>query len=223
MGRKIAGECPHCVRHTTLECTMHAGLEGSEDPREKAQYLKYVLILRCDWCKKESAFLHHAITAPIPTTEGTKQKFRTIDLTQLWPTQMPRELPPEAPDSVREVFSEAALAESVGAFRLAGIGYRAAVEQIVKERGAAGKNLYERITGLTALGAPQDIVDAFHEVRFVGNDAAHDALAYSADEIADVAELISEAVFVLYVQPAQRADMAAQRAARRAAARQSAP
>ena len=37
-----------------------------------------------------------------------------------------------------------ALAEAAGAFRLAGIGYRATVEQIVKERSAPGRNLYER-------------------------------------------------------------------------------
>ncbi|MFE7889689.1 DUF4145 domain-containing protein [Streptomyces sp. NPDC057412] len=116
------------------------------------------------------------------------------------------------------MFAEAALAEAAGAFRLAGVGYRATVEQIVKERGAAGKNLYERITGLGNLGVAQEIVDAFHEARFVGNDAAHDALAYSAEEIADIAELINEAVLVLYVQPAQRARMAAQRTARRTAA-----
>jgi hypothetical protein len=179
--------------------------------------------LRCHWCKKDSAFLR-LVTITNRSIDGSiRQTFETVDLEQVWPNQTPRELPLEAPNVVREVFAEAALAEAAGAFRLAGVGYRAAVEQIVKERGSNGKNLYERITGLTRLGASQDIVDALHEARFVGNDAAHDALAYSAEEIADIAELINEAVMVLYVQPAQRAKMAAQRAARRAAAKQSTP
>ncbi|MFD3558115.1 hypothetical protein ACFWVU_00325 [Streptomyces sp. NPDC058686] len=52
-----------------------------------------------------------------------------------------------------------------------------------------------------------------------GNDAAHDGLAYSAEELADIAELIAETVLPLYVQPAQRAAMARQRAARRTAAK----
>ncbi|MEU9305933.1 DUF4145 domain-containing protein [Streptomyces sp. NPDC048269] len=121
------------------------------------------------------------------------------------------------------MFAEAALAEAAGAHRLAGIGYRATVEQIVKERGATGNNLAQRILALSGVGVPQDVVDAFHEARFVGNDSAHDALAYSAEEIADIAELILEAVLVLYVQPAQRARMAQQRAARRASAKQGTP
>ena len=95
------------------------------------------------------------------------------------------------------------------------------MEQITKERGAIGSNLYNRITSLAAQGVSQNIVDAFHEARVVGNDAVHDGLAYSAEEIADIAELIDEAVFVLYVQPAQRARMAAARAARRQAAQAS--
>ncbi|MFF9156485.1 DUF4145 domain-containing protein [Streptomyces sp. NPDC014846] len=183
--------------------------------------MRFLLILRCDWCKKDSAFLRWAtITMQATASLKITQHYETKGLDQIWPHNRPRDLAPEAPEMVREVFAEAALAEAAGAFRLAGIGYRATVEQIVKERGAAGKNLYERITALKDLGASQEIVDAFHEARFVGNDAAHDALAYSAEEIADIAELIHEAVLVLYVQPAQRAKMAAQRAARRSAAKQ---
>ncbi|MFE7031343.1 DUF4145 domain-containing protein [Streptomyces sp. NPDC057621] len=223
LGRSLAGECPHCVRHTTLKCVSHLKLDGSGVEREDLRMVRSLMSLRCDWCKKDSAFLRLSTVELKKSQSGTSQTFVTVDLEQVWPNQAPRELPPEAPEVVREVFAEAALAEAAGAFRLAGVGYRAVVEQIVKERGAVGGSLFERITGLTVLGASQDIVDAFHEVRFVGNDAAHDALAYSSEEIADIAELIKEAVLVLYVQPAQRVNMAAQRAARRAAAKQTAP
>ncbi|MGW3328230.1 DUF4145 domain-containing protein [Streptomyces virginiae] len=118
------------------------------------------------------------------------------------------------------MFAEAALAEAAGAYRLAGIGYRATVEQTAKDRGAAGRDLKQRILALAAAGLPQDIVDALTEARFVGNDAAHGAPAYSAEEIADIAELFHEAVVVIYVQLAQRARMALQRAARRAGSEQ---
>ncbi|WP_328639549.1 DUF4145 domain-containing protein [Streptomyces canus] len=172
----------------------------------------------------DSAFLRLASVEVKPAAQaGFRVLYTTMDLEQIWPSKTPRELDQETPEVIREVFAEAALAEAAGAYRLAGIGYRATVEQIVKERGAEGNNLYERITGLKTLGASEEIVDAFHEARFVGNDAAHDALAYSAEEIADIAELINEAVLVLYVQPAQRAKMSAQRAARRTATKQAQP
>ncbi len=181
------------------------------------------MTLLCNWCSKESVYLRLVTIKKTPVSGGTRDFYTTFDTEQVWPVRTPRELAPEAPETVREVFAEAALAEAAGAFRLAGIGYRATVEQIVKERGAVGNNLYERITGLKNLGATEEIVEAFHEARFVGNDAAHDALAYSTEEIADIAELINEAVLVLYVQPAQRAKMAAQRAARRTAAKSPTP
>ncbi|MEU1302494.1 DUF4145 domain-containing protein [Streptomyces shenzhenensis] len=220
--RTVAGECPHCLRHTTLTCASHAALSKSGVKGTEHTVMKFLMVLRCDWCATDSVFLRlTAIKAQAAMPAGmTAQRYQTMGLEQVWPSKAPRQLASEAPEAVREVFAEAALAEAAGAFRLAGIGYRAAVEQIVKERGAGGKNLYERIAALKNLGAPQGIVDAFHEARFVGNDSAHDALAYSVEEIADIAELICEAVLVLYVQPAQRAAMAAQRAARRSAARQ---
>ncbi|MDX3772262.1 MULTISPECIES: DUF4145 domain-containing protein [unclassified Streptomyces] len=217
----VAGECPHCLRHSTLTVSSHSKLSGSY--REDTKIARCLMTLDCNWCAKESVYLRFVSIRATPVSGGTREYYTTIDIEQVWPGRTPRELAPEAPETVREVFAEAALAEAAGAFRLAGIGYRATVEQIVKERGAVGKNLYERITGLKSLGATEEIVEAFHEARFVGNDAAHDALAYSTEEIADIAELINEAVLVLYVQPAQRAKMAAQRAARRTAAKQSSP
>ncbi|ARE79484.1 hypothetical protein B6R96_36315 (plasmid) [Streptomyces sp. Sge12] len=181
-----------------------------------------MLTLLCNWCKHDSVFVRHAAVSTLPSGGGgSTYTYKTITMDQVWPPRTPRELAPEAPSIVREVFAEAALAEAAGAYRLAGIGYRATVEQIVKEKGAAGSNLAQKILALSGMGVPQDIVNAFHEARFVGNDSAHDALAYSAEEIADIAELIHEAVLVLYVQPAQREAMAQQRAARRTAAKQS--
>ncbi|WP_328895256.1 DUF4145 domain-containing protein [Streptomyces sp. NBC_00236] len=221
--RTIGGECPHCLRHTTFAVSWHADLNGSNREVADAIVIKYLMTLFCQWCQKDSVYLRDAVRKQVPTAQGTRELFTTIGIEQVWPGKTPRELASEAPEVVRDVFAEAALAEAAGANRLAGIGYRATVEQIVKERGASGKNLFERISDLKSVGATDEIVAAFHEARFVGNDAAHDALAYSTDEIADVAELINEAVLVLYVQPAQRAKMAAQRAARRTAAKQSSP
>ncbi|MGY4915964.1 DUF4145 domain-containing protein [Streptomyces sp. 900116325] len=219
----VAGECPHCLRHTTLTVSHHSKLSGSHRERRIPGIVRFLMTLHCNWCAYESVYLRVVGIEETPIAGGIRERYTTIEFEQVWPGRTPRELAPEAPELVREVFAEAALAEAAGAFRLAGIGYRATVEQIVKERGAVGKNLYERITGLKSLGASEEIVEAFHEARFVGNDAAHDALAYSTEEIADIAELINEAVLVLYVQPAQRAKMAAQRAARRTAAKQTSP
>ncbi|MGA5411224.1 DUF4145 domain-containing protein [Streptomyces lavendulocolor] len=109
--------------------------------------------------------------------------------------------------------------EAARAFRLAGVGYRSVVEEICKERGAAGRNLYAMIGDLARLHVPQSVIYGFHEARLLGNDSVHDGLEYAPDEVADVAGLIEEAVLVLYVEPAERQRMAAARLARRTAHR----
>jgi uncharacterized protein YecE (DUF72 family) len=77
------------------------------------------------------------------------------------------------------------------------------------------------ITGLAERGLPQDVVDAMHEARVVGNDSIHHNLEYAADEIADLAKLIEEAAQILYVQSAERKRMAQARKARSEAAKTS--
>jgi hypothetical protein len=183
---------------------------------KKQNLTLFTIKLACDYCSANCLFLWTVVN---PIKKDSAARYETFELKRAYPETepQPRQISSDAPSSVREIFGEAALAEATGAYRLAGVGYRSVVEQIAKEQGAAGSNLYNRITSLAALGVSQNIVDAFHEARVVGNDAVHDGLAYSAEEIADIAELIDEAVFILYVQPAQRARMAAARAARRQA------
>ncbi|MET7903857.1 DUF4145 domain-containing protein [Streptomyces sp. NPDC005355] len=97
--------------------------------------------------------------------------------------------------------------------------YRAAVEELCKDRGAAGRNLKEKIADLTHKGVPADVVRDLDEARTLGNWSLHDGLAFSYEEVDDVASLIQEAVFVVYVQPEQRAALSAARQQRRDRAR----
>ncbi|UQA93764.1 DUF4145 domain-containing protein [Streptomyces halobius] len=233
-GARLAGQCAHCRKHVAYGVLKYDALDpriGFLDPPERLYEglsqpsdVTFELGIICNWCNKTSLYVHRVRGEYRHNSDGVVVMERsTAEITQVWPAPLPRELADDAPQTVREIFAEAALAEAAGALRLAGVGYRAAVEQIVKERGAQGNSLYQRITTLSQLGVAQETVDAFHEARLVGNDAAHDGLAYSAEEIADIAELIEEAVLVLYVQPAQRARLVSQRAARRAAAKQASP
>lgn len=211
--------CPHCEMNTSMAVGSRQELQGLTqkftDGTERGLTL-FTIQLTCDYCSGNCLFLWEVVN-PIGVNSGAH--YETVNLTRVYPEPNPkvRHISSDAPPSVREVFKEAALAEVSGAYRLAGVGYRSVVERIAKEKGAVGNSLYSKITSLGEQGVPGNIVDAFHEARVVGNDSVHDGLAYSREEIADIAELIGEAIFVLYVQPAERARMAAARAARRLA------
>ncbi|MFJ5230651.1 DUF4145 domain-containing protein [Kitasatospora sp. NPDC088391] len=81
------------------------------------------------------------------------------------------------------------------------------LEEICKEQGATRSTLQAKIEMLKNNGVSPGIISALDETRVVGNAGIHDALAFSADEIEEVC-------LVLYVQPAERARMAAKRQAR---------
>lgn len=147
------------------------------------------------------------------------QKATELWRKRVWPELLPRELDQAVPAPVRSFYQEASRAENAGSLRLAGVGYRAAVEEVCKDKGAVGGTLYAKIADLASKGLDQDVADALHAGRVVGNDSIHHNLAYALDEIADLAEIIKEAVEILYVQPAKRAQMAAARAQRSAAAK----
>jgi hypothetical protein len=141
---------------------------------------------------------------------------RAITYWQVWPEQAPRELPDEAPAEMRSLYREASQAENAGALRGAAGLYRAAVEALLKNQGIEGPNLEQRIDALQGKGVDSDLVRDLHEARLTGNWSLHDGVVFSAEEIADLAQLIHDAVRVLYVQPAERERMREARAARRA-------
>ncbi|MGW4048438.1 DUF4145 domain-containing protein [Streptomyces sp. NPDC004721] len=124
------------------------------------------------------------------------------------------------PEPIRSAYEEASRAENSGAARLAGVGYRSAVEELCKDQGATHHTLHGKIQELAARGLPADVITALDETRVVGNDSVHHGVAYSAEELADIAELVAEAAVLLYVQPAQRRRMAESRRRRHEAAQQ---
>ncbi|WP_017541559.1 DUF4145 domain-containing protein [Nocardiopsis halophila] len=136
----------------------------------------------------------------------------------VWPDPVPRTLGSDVPERIRNLFVEAAHAERVPPYRLAGAGYRATIEEICKDQGATARTLMAKIDELKGR-LPDKLIDDLHEVRMVGNDTLHQGIAYSADEIADVAEMIEEMALVLYVQPAERQRKAQARQQRRDEAR----
>jgi hypothetical protein len=207
----IVGTCPNCRRAGSFARskdfsvwpTHRRGadvLRPSEFPRVDLQ------VWSCLFCRKT--------TTLALILEGENDDLRAR-VEYIWPTRPPRELPVEAPDLVRTLYREASVAEGVGAFRAAAGMYRACVEALVADRNANGHNLDQQIDDLANQGVDQDLVEDLHEARVTGNWSLHQGLEFSAAEVADIASLIYQSVFVLYVQPVQRQRMRDARAARR--------
>ncbi|MEU6332081.1 DUF4145 domain-containing protein [Streptomyces sp. NPDC047049] len=132
-----------------------------------------------------------------------------------WPKADPRELDAYVPEKIRSLYAEASMAEEAGALRAAAVMYRAAVEELCADKGAQGRDLAKKIEDLKNHGVADDLVTDLDEARFLGNWSIHQGVEFTREEVADVADLIDEACFEIYVQPAQRRQMRDARKSRR--------
>lgn len=210
-----ASYCGHCNLNVSMtlldERRLRPGPPGRYTGFERGPLVTTEQQWVCSHCDQSSLRLVQHRT--IPGKDGTRRK-RAVQ-SVLYPKAKARGLDNSAPEAVRSAFAEAAVCRAAGAMRAAGVMYRAAVEEICKDRGATGPNLYSKIENLGTQGLDTEIVQDFHEARLLGNDSIHDLLAYATDEVDDIADLIEEAVYALYVQPAKKADYRQKRAARR--------
>lgn len=101
----------------------------------------------------------------------------------------PRRPTPEAieslPAQVRSAYMQAEEAFTSGSLGLAAaMAYRATIERTLRHLDPAGQGtLYRRIEAMNGT-LPAGLIDLLHEVRFLGNDAAHEDEDPSAEDVA---------------------------------------
>jgi Domain of unknown function (DUF4145) len=89
----------------------------------------------------------------------------------------------DLPDGVRSPLEEAIDCHAGGNYRAAAVMVRRALEAVCDDQGVEGKSLYKRVEGLgKKVTLPRGMIDSLHNLRLLGNDAAHvEAKAY--DEV----------------------------------------
>lgn len=133
-----------------------------------------------------------------------------------YPNTLPQTVDDQIPEPVKSDFEEALVCESAGSYRGAATLARRTLQVICLDKGASKtKKLHEQIDELfTKNVITQDIKDWAHEVRYVGNDAAHpNATDVTKDDARDILELLESMCDVLYIAPARAAARKAKRTA----------
>ena len=78
------------------------------------------------------------------------------------------------PAAVQSAFEEAIKCHAQNCFVASAIMVRKTLEELCRDRNAAGPNLRERIKALGAkVVLPQELLDGLDDLRLLGNDAAH--------------------------------------------------
>jgi len=78
------------------------------------------------------------------------------------------------PAAIQGAFEEAIKCHAQACFVASAIMVRKTLEELCRDRNAAGPNLKERIKALGAkVVLPQELLDGLDDLRLLGNDAAH--------------------------------------------------
>lgn len=105
------------------------------------------------------------------------------------------------PETVQRIYGETISALNNGQRVLAGIGIRALVETICKDKNAPGANLARKIDGLIGQGVlTADGAAILHKIRTLGNDAAHEVKPHKPEQLSlalDVCEHLLNGVYLL--------------------------
>lgn len=176
--------CPKCQAHSHLT--------------ERATYRKHSNGIAIDYSVEECNSCEQHFLVVLHANTGRRLA--------IYPKSLPQIVDKLIPSPIKEDFEEALLCHSVGAFRGAAALARRTVQVICLNKGASKtKKLQDQIDELFTNGIiTKDIQEWAHEVRFLGNDAAHP----NKDEVLegdakDILELLESLCEVLYVTPAK--------------------
>lgn len=111
--------------------------------------------------------------------------------------------PSSIPEKVCAALTEAIKCHSQECYSASALMVRKTLEELCQDRGAQGANLGERINALSSsVILPTGFIEAAHEIRFLGNDAAHiEAREYSnvgKEEVEIAIELAKEFLKAVY-------------------------
>lgn len=170
--------CPHCNRFTHLESKFTFGNQTGQ------------------WETAECNACHKAVLI-----FGTMQT--------IYPHPLPKIIDARIKNAIKKDYEESLLCFSVSAYRAAAVMARRALQSICLDKGANEvEKLEKQIDWLFSQGViTKDLKDWAHEVRSVGNNAAHpkkpdEDQPVSKEDADDILQLLEQFCQVLYVAPA---------------------
>ncbi len=110
------------------------------------------------------------------------------------------------PTNVRSIYNETLQALSNQSPVLAGIGLRALLEEVCKEKNATGPNLQDKIDRLVTVSVPVlTPVSAaiLHKIRTLGNKAAHEVKPHSDRQLGLAMNIVEHLLKDVYILPKQ--------------------
>lgn len=108
------------------------------------------------------------------------------------------------PANVGRIYDETLQALSSRSPVLAGIGLRALLETVCKEKEASGKDLHKQIDSLISVGVLTPAsATILHKIRSLGNSAAHEVKPHSDKQLGLAMDIVEHLLKDVYILPKQ--------------------
>ncbi len=211
-GKEIRAACSECSRETTHSIVRSARYTTQYDEKDFSITLwDNYAIIECKGCQSIS-FRHQSsnsenVDYDSDTGDVVPEKKVVVNPPRLAGR---RELRDSwlLPTPVELAYEETLQALRGGMPVLAGIGIRALVETMCKDRGARGRNLEKKLDNLVDQGViTKDGAEILHSLRIMGNDAAHEVKPHTIEDLSIAMDVIENALQSIYILPQRAAKL----------------
>lgn len=200
---KIVVACAACGRqtnHAILQATEEKGSDPTDDGHNSFDCHAEYQIIQCGGCDTVSFRKENS------NSEDTDPDGEWIVHEDLYPSRINNWQLIEdyhlLPNDLRRIYQETVSALNNDLPILSGIGIRAIIETVSKEKQAAGNNLARKIDDLVAKGVlTTDGATILHKIRALGNEAAHSVKAHTATEMKVAMEVVEHLLQAAYIIP----------------------
>ncbi len=207
-GQKIECSCRECHRSTKHEIVTEATLSGAAGSRgcEICWATEYQVV-RCLGCETLS-FRR--------TNSNSEDGYIQVGEDEWgWEESIHEELFPSPyegrqplsdvnllPDKIQRIYKDSLTALNSQQEVLCGIGVRAIVETVCKDKSAAGRKLFQKINSLVSIGVlTQDGANILHKLRTLGNNAAHEVKPHTSKELGLAFDVLDHLLLGVYILP----------------------
>lgn len=194
--------CIKCDGETCHKVLFSVNILETED--EISVSREYEIII-CQGCKEVSFRLISSCSEDMSYNEETGEIDYDEDV-KLYPGRIAGRKQVKdmylMPNEVLQIYKEIHGALCARLNILAGIGIRALVETVCREKNTQGSNLKHKINDLVVKGVlTQDGADILHSTRLMGNKSAHEIIAASDEKLDIAMDIVENLVKNVYIIP----------------------
>jgi hypothetical protein len=187
------GTCKRSTKHLIL-CSVELTGRETKMSNEVFRWINQYQIIQCQGCETISFRKTHTNSEDfddyIDVYPNPEEGRKSIADDHLLPSNLQR------------IYTETLKALNAGHFVLTGIGIRAIVETICKDKQANGKDLLIKINDLVTHGVlTKDGADILHKLRTLGNEAAHEVKPHDTVQLGLAFDVIDHLLQGVYILP----------------------